>query len=244
VGDEAAAPRLLGELTWTELDAERRRPLLVVPCGSTEQHGPHLPLDTDTRIAVALAHRLAAAWPAVVGPAVAFGASGEHQDFAGTVSIGSAALATALTELVRSVRGWSAGVVLLSAHGGNAEALGAVAGTAAAEGDRVLVWAVSVPGGDAHAGRTETSLLLALDPCAVRWAAAAPGVTAPVGELWPRLRRGGVRSVSENGVLGDPTGATADEGRRVLDDLCRRLVAAVDDWVGRWAEPAEPAVPA
>ena len=209
MGDPASSQRLLGELTWTELDAERHRPLVVVPCGSTEQHGPHLPLDTDTRIAVALAHRLAAVtvWPVVVSPALAFGASGEHQDFAGTVSIGSAALATVLTELVRSVRRWSAGVVLLSAHGGNAEALRTVAGTAAVEGDRVLVWPVVVPGGDAHAGRTETSLLLALDASAVRRAAAAPGATAPVGDLWPRLRSGGVRSVSENGVLGDPTGA-------------------------------------
>lgn len=242
MGDPASGPRLLGELTWTELDADRRRPVVVVPCGSTEQHGPHLPLDTDTRIAVALAHRLAAArWPVVVSPALAFGASGEHQDFAGTVSIGSAALAAVLTELVRSVRRWSAGVVLLSAHGGNADALRTVAGTAAAEGDRVLVWPVVVPSGDAHAGRTETSLLLALDPSAVRRAVAAPGATAPIAHLWPRLRSGGVRSVSENGVLGDPTGAGADEGRRILDDLCRRLVAAVDDWVGRWAEPAVPA---
>lgn len=225
----------LGALTWPSLDAAPgRRPLLVVPCGSTEQHGPHLPLDTDTRIAVEVARRLAAGarCPVVVAPAVPFGASGEHQDFPGTVSIGSAALAGLLTELVRSVRGWCAGVVCVSAHGGNADALRAVAATAAHEGDRLLVWPVSVPAGDAHAGRTETSLMLAIEPSSVRLEKAAAGPMAPVDLLLPRLRAGGVRSVSANGVLGDPTGASAAEGRRLLEHLSRRLAAAVDAWLG------------
>lgn len=234
VDGQPAGPRDLGELTWTSLDAAGGgRPLLVVPCGSTEQHGPHLPLDTDTRIAVEIARRLAAGarQPVVVAPAVPFGASGEHQDFPGTVSIGSAALAGLLTELVRSVRGWCAGVVCVSAHGGNADALRTVAATAAHEGDRLLVWPATVPGGDAHAGRTETSLMLAISPSSVRLDAADAGPTAPVDRLLPRLRAGGVRSVSANGVLGDPSGAGAAEGHRLLDDLHRRLAAAVDAWL-------------
>ena len=79
--------------------------VLILPLGSCEQHGPHLPLDTDTRIAVALAHGIAAArTDAVVAPAVAFGSSGEHEGFAGTLSVGTEALRLLLVELVRSNR--------------------------------------------------------------------------------------------------------------------------------------------
>ena len=208
----------------------RSAPLLVVPVGSVEQHGPHLPLGTDTRIAVALADALAEARPpAVVGPAVAYGASGEHARFAGTLSIGSEALATLLTELVRSADAF-AGVVLVNGHGGNAAALATVTDVAAREGRRVLHWSPRVSGGDAHAGRTETSLLLAVDPAAVHLDRAEPGNPRPLAELASALRRGGLDAVSPNGILGDPTGASAAEGRTLLDALAADLVAAVDRW--------------
>src|SRR5712671_2477486 len=95
---------LLADLTWPEaarLAAEGA--LLAVPVGATEQHGPHLPLSTDTDLAVALCARLAAARPGVLAaPPVAYGASGEHQDFPGTLSIGSEAVELLLVELCRS----------------------------------------------------------------------------------------------------------------------------------------------
>src|SRR3712207_8629966 len=72
--------------------------LLVVPLGATEQHGPHLPLGTDTVIASALAASL----DAVVAPALPYGSSGEHAGFPGTLSIGREALVHVLVELVRS----------------------------------------------------------------------------------------------------------------------------------------------
>jgi creatinine amidohydrolase/Fe(II)-dependent formamide hydrolase-like protein len=111
----------LGAAAWP--DVEPASHLLAVPLGSCEQHGPHLPLDTDTRIAVALAEGLAARRPDVlVAPAVPYGSSGEHQGFAGTLSIGQDALEHLLVELVRSADGWR-GVVLVNGHGGNAEPL-------------------------------------------------------------------------------------------------------------------------
>ena len=76
------------------------------------------------------------------------------------------------------------------------------------------MWSPRSPGGDAHAGRTETSLMLAIAPDAVRLELAEPGCTEPLESLLPRLRAEGVRPVSANGVLGDPTGASADEGAR------------------------------
>ena len=71
--------------------------------------------------------------------------------------------------------------------------------------------------GDLHAGRTETSLMLHLAPWSVRLAEAAAGPTQPLREILPRLLTGGVAAVSSNGVLGDPAGATAEEGARLLE---------------------------
>ena len=202
--------------------------VLAVPLGSLEQHGPHLPLDTDSRIACAVAAGLAARCEGItVAPAVSYGASGEHADFPGTLLIGHEVLTGFLMELVRSARRSFAGVVFVNAHGGNEDALVSLGHRCAADGDDVLVWRARTPGGDAHAGRTETSLLLAIDPAAVRLDLAEPGCTEPIATLLPRLRIEGVRPVSSNGVLGDPTGASVEEGRVLLDGLVRDLAGAV-----------------
>ena len=220
----------LGERTWPELATAR--PVLAVPLGSCEQHGPHLPLDTDSRIAVALADRLAARLPGrvLVTPPLAITASGEHQGFPGTLSIGTEAMTAVLVELGRSAE-WADGLVLVNGHGGNATAVARAAATLTGEGRRVLAWWPRVAGGDAHAGITETSLLLALDPDAVHLDHAAAGRTEPVAALAAELRAEGVRAVSPNGVLGDPAGATADIGRALLDELVGQLVGCVTTWI-------------
>jgi creatinine amidohydrolase len=211
-----------------QVEATAGADLLVVPLGSLEQHGPHLPLDTDTRIAVALAAGLAERRRGVaVAPAVAYGASGEHAGFAGTLVVGHDVLTALLVELVRSARSSFAGVVLVNAHGGNEQTLAGVEARCDAEGDRVLAWRAGVRGGDAHAGRTETSLMLAIDAGAVRLDLAEAGCTEPIERLLPRLRAEGVRPVSSNGVLGDPSGASAEEGRALLDALVGDLAASV-----------------
>lgn len=217
----------LGDLTWPEVD-QGSPVLLAVPLGSLEQHGPHLPLDTDTRIATALARALAADRPDVrVAPALAFGASGEHAGFPGTLSIGLEALTSVLVELGRSADAF-AGVILVNGHGGNLAAVAAACRRLTAEERSVVDWSPSIPGGDAHAGRTETSILLALAPEVVRLDRAAPGESAPLSSILDRLREGGVGAVSPNGVLGDPTGASATEGHHLLDQLTADLVATVD----------------
>ena len=215
---------------WPDVAARADQSVLAVPLGSTEQHGPHLPIGTDSAVAVALAERLAAARPDVlVAPPLPYGSAGEHAAFPGTLSIGAAALELVIVELVRSADAF-AGVVLVSGHGGNAEPLAAATATLRAEGRRVLAWAPRIAGGDAHAGRTETSLMLTLAPESVRMEAAEPGDVRPLVAVMGELRRGGVISVAPNGVLGDPTGATGEEGRRLLDDLTSDLIAAVVAW--------------
>ena len=224
----------LGTTTWTEL---RQRPpvLVAVPLGSSEQHGPHLPLDTDTRVATALAQALAAARPDVlVSPPVAIGASGEHGGFPGTLSIGTAVLTQVLVELCRSAD-WAAGVVVVNGHGGNLSALSEAQAAATREGRSMLAWSPTAPEhADAHAGWLETSLVLALAPHLVR-AERPRGRTEPLGELWPELRRGGVAAISPSGVLGDATSADAEDGRRVLDAWTADLIACVER---RWPRPA------
>ncbi len=218
----------LSDLSWTEVERAARRALLV-PLGSLEQHGPHLPLDTDTRIARAVARGAVSAREGVaVAPPIAFGASGEHAGFPGTVSIGTPALTQLLVELGREAsRDWDA-TLLVNAHGGNRDAVDAALGQLRAEGRRCAAFHVSAAGGDAHAGRTETALLLYLDPNVVRHELAEAGETRPVAELIDRLRRDGVRPVSPNGVLGDPMDATAEEGRRLLSELIADCTQALD----------------
>ncbi len=218
----------LGASTWPEV--AHTRPLLAVPLGSCEQHGPHLPLDTDTQIAVGVARGWAERRPDVaVAPPLAYGASGEHASFAGTLSIGLLGLEVVLVELARSADHF-AGVVFVNGHGGNVEAIERAVAALRGEGRRALGWWPPAGDGDAHAGRVETSVLLALAPDAVRLDRAEPGLCLPLRDLLPVLRAEGVAAVSANGVLGDPAGASAPEGRAILAGWIDALVHAVAVW--------------
>ena len=223
----------LADATWTDAERDAVAAILAVPVGATEQHGPHLPLSTDTDIAVALAGRLSERVPGVVvAPPVPYGASGEHAAFPGTLSIGNEATELLLVELGRSASASFPRMVLVSTHGGNAAPVARAAGRLRDEGRAVLDWSPRYDG-DAHAGRAETSIMLALDPSRVRPYAGVAGNAEALETLLPRLRSGGVRPVSPTGVLGDPAGASAAEGRRLLDDAADRLVADVLAWAAR-----------
>lgn len=232
----------LSRARWPDVEAGPRR-LLVVPVGSLEQHGAHLPLDTDTRIAAAVAARACAGRLGVaLAPPIAIGASGEHADFPGTLSIGSVALSTLLVELGRHASLHWPSMLLVNGHGGNAAAIGDAVTLLTKEGRRCRVWQAGlrpamltadeplIP--DAHAGRVETSLMLALAPHDVRLDAALAGDTRPLHEILPDLSARGVRHVSPNGVLGDPAGASAAEGERLLGLLVADLGQTLDRLLG------------
>ena len=218
-----------------------------MPTGSCEQHGPHLPLDTDTLIAEALADALAARRSdALVSPSIAIGASGEHRSFPGTLSIGTAALCDVAVELARSalaerpasLRAGSVpsaepetftAVLFVNGHGGNIEALARAVELLRSECRAAAAWHARVRGGDPHAGRTETSLLLHLHPERVRMDLAEPGSEARFSEIAEVLRTRGLAAVTPNGVLGDPTGATAAEGATVFTALADDLYRSADE---------------
>ena len=221
----------LADATWPEISA---RPLVLVPVGSTEQHGPHLPFDTDTSIAVAVAEGAARALQliedgpvAVVAPAIAYGSSGEHQSFPGTCSVGTTVLRSVVVELVRSLSTWAGRVVLVNAHGGNLQALTSAVAQMIDEGHDVAWLPCATEEYDLHAGFTETSLMLHLRPAAVRLERAEAGDLRSIEEILPILVEGGVGAVSINGVLGDPAGATAAHGREVLAAMVRETVDAL-----------------
>lgn len=232
--------------TWTDVEAGASTTLLAVPVGATEQHGPHLPLSTDTDVAVHLAGRLAAGRSGVlVTPAVAFGASGEHAGFPGTLSVGLDVLAQVLVEIGRSADDW-AGMVFVSAHGGNGPAVSRAVDLLVREGRRVLAWSPTATAIgrvlpperiDAHAGLVETSLMLALHPDAVRSERMGRGDPRPLRSVLPELRRSGVRPLSPTGVLGDPEGATAALGHRLLAALGDDLVGATERWAPDQLDP-------
>lgn len=228
--------------TATSPEIAAGEPILVLPLGSYEQHGPHLPLDTDSRIiaavvAAALDHDEVDSGAFLVAPVLPVTASDEHAGFAGTLSAGTDATAAAIVAICRSAS-WARGVVIVNGHGGNTDALARATRDLTHEGIRHALWTLPhYAGGDMHAGRTETSLMLHIGPSAVRTDRVPLFATeVPPGAI-AAMREGGVAAVSDNGVLGDPSGATAEHGRAVLAmygaSLARALAQCRLDWRSR-----------
>lgn len=201
----------LATAPWTEVP---QRPLVLVPLGSTEQHGPHLPFATDALIADEVARASApliadiTGRDVVVAPAIVYGASGEHQGFPGTISIGHEALRLLLVEMIRSLSTWAGRVVLINGHGGNTLTIRAVVDEMRYEQHDVTAFDCALETAtDAHAGHDETSVLLHLAPHLVHMSRAEPGNTQPLTEILPDLMRSGLEPLAPTGVLGDPTHA-------------------------------------
>ncbi|WP_196807932.1 mycofactocin biosynthesis peptidyl-dipeptidase MftE [Mycobacterium sp. 141] len=196
-----ASPSELGNSTSRQL--RNVSSMLVIPVGSTEQHGPHLPLDTDTRIASAVE-------PAAV----------ERLD----------GIAGLLMEYGRSAMTWVSRLVFVNGHGGNAAAMAAATGLLRSEGRDVGGVPCMTADADVHAGHTEPSVLLHMAPSDVRCDEFVPGNTAPLAESMPQLRRGGMAAVSAVGVLGDPTTATASEGERIFAEMVEGCIGRIRRW--------------
>lgn len=224
----------LGAITWPEAARLAGSRTLVVPIGSTEQHGPHLPLGTDTIIVEALCRALAESNPAKVmlSPTISIGASDEHRGFAGTLSVGTEALAASLQALAASASGFG-GILFATTHGGNLPAMKLARAALGDQGARCLWWwPGAVPPalareGDLHAGWMETSIMLHLAPRLVRPDLASRGAMGSGDKLMAVLRSQGVAAVSANGVIGDPATASAETGRLLFEAMLTDLEATL-----------------
>ena len=214
-------------------------PIVLLALGSWEQHGAHLPFDTDTVIIESVVD---AAIRSVdpentqfsVVPTIGVTASDEHNGFAGTLSIGTNALSDAVVSIARSAS-WARGICIVNGHGGNADALKLIHSALNYENIRHSIWSLPYyEGADMHAGHTETSLMLHLAPDTVRMDLAEVGAVGDSEMLIERMRAGGIKEVSSNGVVGDPTNATAAHGATMLsfyaDHLTKLLLQIQTSW--------------
>lgn len=231
--------------------------VVIVPVGSIEQHGRHLPVSVDTIGAFEVARRAAATvdeFPVVVTPPVWWGVSPHHMGFPGTISLSTDTLIALLTDICKSVaaHGFER-IMILNGHGGNAGLVQVAAQRMTEGSERVWVAAAtyfhmigddlkelgeSELGGMSHAGEMETSLVLAVRPSLVHMDRAED---APRQRLTSfsklDMRKGGtvyypldLRRDSQHGVLGVPSLAAAEKGEAILDVAVARLVAFLEEY--------------
>ncbi len=248
----------LEKLTWAETEEKMKEGHLTVlfACGSTEQHGPHLPLCTDTVLGTETAVRAARMLgKALVAPTIRPGCSEHHMGFPGTLTLSFDAFVRVLDDYCTSLahHGFKR-IVFFSSHGGNTDLMLAHYPVIAKKlSDLSLVFMV-LPGSETmerqvkfllergvsrsragvHAGFTETAEMLVVAPELVRMGRSAPGRSdeafyAPARIKWSQLESfvRGIRFQSPNGVLGDPTGAAPDVGEVLLQIRAEMVVEQV-----------------
>jgi len=242
---------LWGELTWPDAASRLKEvDIALLPVGAIEQHGPHLPLDTDAFDADYLARRVADACSdpkPLVLPAVYYGVSYHHESFQGTISISNDTLARLIYEIgIGAARNGIKKFVIINGHGGNSPALNHAAQMINRDAhifvcvdtgetsDIDIDHLVETPN-DVHAGETETSTSLAVRPHLVKMDKALKSVpkfssryldfTSKRGVLWYAH----TRRISSTGVMGDPTIASAEKGQKIWELMIAHLVALVED---------------
>jgi len=242
---------LWGELTWPDAASRLKEgDIALLPVGAIEQHGPHLPLDTDAFDADYLARRVADACSdpkPLVLPAVSYGVSYHHESFQGTISISNDTLARLIYEIgIGAARNGIKKFVIINGHGGNSPALNHAAQMINRDAhifvcvdtgetsDIDIDHLVETPN-DVHAGETETSTSLAVRPHLVKMDQAPKSVprfssryldfSSKRGVLWYAH----TRRISSTGVMGDPTIASAAKGQKIWELMIAHLVALVED---------------
>jgi len=229
--------------SWTDLD-DAETDLALLPVGSTEQHGPHAPMATDTLNAETVAERGAAEYDGevVVAPAVPVAVAEEHRAFTGTLWTSEDTFRTYVRDIVGSLahHGWDR-VVLVNGHGGNIAALREVAGTISRHDAAYTVpftWFDEVDSevSMGHGGPLETALLRHANPDAVdedRLEEAASGASDRWGHWQGRVNLAyDSDEFTENGVVGDPRDGSADLGEQLLasaGEALADLLGAVEE---------------
>ncbi len=244
----------LGELTWPEAKERFKEvDVALLPVGSIEQHGPHLPLDTDAFDAAYLAKKVAEGCTdpkPLVLPLIPYGVSYHHEDFSGTISINPDTLSTLVYEIgMGAARHGIAKLVVINGHGGNKPALHYAAQminrdarifTCVDTGetsDPDIIPLAETPN-DVHAGEIETSTTLAVRPDLVRFESAHKFIPEFSSRYLNFTSKRHVSwytrtaKISPSGVLGDPTKATREKGQRIWELMITHLVQLVEDLKG------------
>ncbi len=242
------APRsfFLAELTWPEVrDAiAAGYDSVLLPVGATEQHGPHLPLSTDSLHTIAVIVRVAPDIPALVAPILPVGRSEHHMMFAGSMTLRQGTLEALIRDCCDSLfRHGFRQVLVYSGHGGNAGPIRVIVDglNGSASGGLVIGctdWSlyedtlfgcaaeqgINRASAGGHSGELETSMILGLDPRLVLMQFAAIGFMGEVSAVRDLIFDKGMGAVSESGVLGDPRLGDAERGREYIRRLAARLV--------------------
>lgn len=243
----------LERMTWKEVEAALSEgyDTVVIETGSIEQHGPHLPLATDTILGYAFGERVARRLgKALVAPVIRPGISEHHMAFRGTLSLSPQTFKSVLRDYVYSLaRHGFRRIVIIWAHGGNASAIGEVLPVLAAELPQVELFTqpvardffkawieigeregIDLKSLGIHAGEGETSMMMACSPDDVRSEMLARGFLGDLvtgeGEHAKLLSRG-LHTITETGVLGDPQLARPDRGKAYLDGLADYIAASL-----------------
>ncbi|MFD7827026.1 creatininase family protein [Kitasatospora sp. NPDC059803] len=221
----------------TSADEHRRgAKIAVLPVGSFEQHGDHLPLTTDTVVAGLIAQRIAADYGLFLLPPITVSCSHEHAHMPGTVSISAATLYAVVNDIWKSLQASGVpGLLIVNGHGGN-YVLSNVVQEANTSGPRVALFPVhadwhqareaaglvSSGAEDMHGGELEVSLLLHGAPELIRDGIERDDHSAPER---PHLLTLGMAGYTKNGIIGQPSLGTAAKGRALLDSLSRSAAA-------------------
>jgi creatinine amidohydrolase/Fe(II)-dependent formamide hydrolase-like protein len=249
-GPAGPADYVLGELTWPQArERFREIDIALLPVGSIEQHGPHLPLNVDSFDADYLARKVAEGCGAprpLVLPLVSYGVSYHHEDFSGTISLDNETLARMAYEIGMScARNGITKLVIINAHGGNAPALHFAAQRInrdariftcvdSGESSDADIAALAETVNDVHAGEIETSTTLATRPELVALDKARKSVPRFSSRYLDFSSRrsvgwyGRTQKISPTGVMGDPTKASREKGEKMWEVMIRNLVEFVE----------------
>jgi len=229
----------------------------VVGIGSTEQHGPHLPTMTDTRIAEEISYRVAMKLGrALQAKTIPVGVSDHHLAFGGTISLQPATLKMILLDYVGSLnRSGFKQIIFLPSHGGNFDTVAQAIKESQTAHPQVKTtgytdllgfahflnslsgeFGITADESGAHAGENETSIMLALENRLVLKDKFAPGYLGPATEKEVGIiLEKGMPALTPNGVLGDPRQASAEKGEIYLERLADFLVREIGNDSSGWA---------
>ncbi len=239
------------ELSWPEAEEKLKTvDVALLPVGAIEQHGPHLPLDTDAFDAEYLARRVAETCsepkPFVL-PLIPYGVSYHHDDFMGTVSVSNETLSKLVYEIgMNLARQGINKLVIINGHGDNAPSLNFAAQMINRDA-RIFVTVdtgetsdvdldnISTTPNDVHAGEIETSTTLAVRPDLVKMDKAKKTILKFSSRYLNFSSSRGVpwyaqtKKISETGIMGDPTKASINKGKKMWDIMIAHLVSFVED---------------